>query len=188
MKRVVLMALALLGVSSFALGQDIGSIDLFSDAALTTCNFTEDGGTFRVYVAHTHSTGTAASMWKLQRSGGAEGPQLELLSTTSPYLSLGSNVEESFAVSYQGCRSGSFLIATVTYFGDPDLGVTPACALLTIAPAIDAPTGKVEMVDCADNRFVLDVAGQGRINADGTCQCSVPASATTWGKVKALYN
>jgi len=184
MKRVVLMALALLGVSSFALGQDIGSIDVFSDAALTTCNFTEDGGSLKVYVAHTHSTGTAASMWKLTRSGGAEGTVLELLSTTSPYLSLGSNVEESFAVSYQGCLSGSFLIATVTYLGE---GLTPACALFTIEPANDAPTGKIEMVDCADTKFVLDQAGQGRINPDGTCQCSVPASATTWGKVKALY-
>ncbi len=185
MKRVVLMALALLGVSSFALGQDIGSIDVFSDAALTTCNFTEDGGTMRVYIAHTHSTATAGSMWKLTRSGGAEGLALELLSTTTPYLAIGSNVEESYAVAYLGCLSGTFLIATVTYIGE---GLVPACALFTIEPADDAPTGKIEMVDCADHKFVLDQAGQGRVNPDGTCQCSVPASATTWGKVKALYN
>jgi len=186
MKRAVLMALALLGVSSFALGQEIGSIDVFSNAALTTCNYNAvSGGILRVYVAHTHTTGTAASMWKLTRSAGAEGLVLSLIGATSPYLTIGTNVEESFAVSYQGCLSGSFLIATVTYLGE---GLTPACALFTIEPANDAPTGKIEMVDCADNKFVLDQAGQGRINPDGTCQCSVPASATTWGKVKALYN
>jgi hypothetical protein len=49
-----------------------------------------------------------------------------------------------------------------------------------------AVSGKIEMVDCAEN-LLYPTGGQGIVNGNPLCPCNVPAEDTTWGKVKSLY-
>ena len=182
MRKVLLLTVAVICLPGLALSQgyNAGSIDLFSDAALTSCNITVPAvGPFSVYIAQTNvGDGTIACQFKIDRP-------LDFIHVgdiPSYPLTLGSS-EAGVSVSYGGCETGTFLILTANYFG----AVTPACGLMTVVPDPNSSTGLVQFIGCSDERVTMDTAGQARLNPDGSCLCSVPVEDTTWGGIKALY-
>lgn len=183
MKKALLLALAVICVSSVAYGQS-GSIDIFGDAGATSCNVTASpDGIFNVYIYHTNAIGgVTASAWLMDRPMAT----FNNVGEVSPFpLKLGgSDVGISF--SYEGCRTGSFLILTITYWGQ---SATAPCGLMTIVGDPNTVTGEVEFADCSPFpvRTSVPQAGQARLNPDGTCSCNVPVEETTWGGIKSLY-
>jgi hypothetical protein len=177
MKRALLLTLAVVCVSGLAYGQDAGTIDIFSDAGLTSCNVTA-AAQFNVYIGHTNSSGATASAFRIDHPA----TLIFLGEIQAQGLKIGSS-EDGVGLSYNTCLNGTFLILTVTYF---DQG-TPPCALMTILGDSTHPSGQVAIVDCDETAFRFDQGGQARVNPDGTCQCNVPVEETTWGGIKALY-
>ena len=177
MKKVLLLTLAVICISSLAYSQNVGTIDIFGDGQLTTCNVTA-GGLFSVYVAHTNSGGALASRFRIDHPA-----TFNFLGDTPAFpLALG-NSETGIAVSYNTCQTGTFLVLTVNYF---DMG-TGTCEWMTILPDQTAAQPSVGIVDCDEVRWDSQQAGQARVNPDASCTCNVPVEETTWGGIKALY-
>jgi len=176
MKRSVLIVLALMLTASMAFAQN-GSIAVFSDAGGSSCNFADGGSLVQVHIFHVNSPGATASEWKLDVSQVA---WTHLGDTKDFDLVIGTSIT-GCAVSYESCLTGSFRLMAVNFFGSN----AEACALIGIV----ASPGKagVRAVDCNETSLLIP-GGQGRVNPDGTCQCTTPVEETTWGGIKAQYN
>ena len=59
---------------------------------------------------------------------------------------------------------------------------------MPVIPDPEAPSGTIEVVDCAQNR-TFALSRSGFVNPDGSCSCggTVKVETRTWGAVKALY-
>ena len=64
------------------------------------------------------------------------------------------------------------------------LGTSTPCARFRLAPH---PSLGLAILSCGGFSPLPFVPGEGIVNANGTCPCSVPTAQTTWGGVKALY-
>jgi hypothetical protein len=184
MKKILLLTMAVICVSSLAYGQtQMGSIDIFADAAHTSCNITvPDADLFQVFVYHTNViTGSTASAWSIDHPA-----TFTNVGEVSPFTLKVGNSDTGVSFSYEQCKTGTFLLLTVSYFG---IAPTATCGLMTIIGDPNSTTGGVEIVDCAPfpGRTSWEQAGQARLNPDVTCMCSVPVEETTWGGIKALY-
>ena len=173
MKRSVLIVLALMLTASMAFAQN-GSIMAFSDPGASSCNFTDGGSLVQVYVFHMYSPGATASEWMIETPGWTHlGDQADF------DLVIGTSIS-GVSLAYEACLVGNFKLMTINFFGS----AAPVCALVSI---VAAPSkAGVRAVDCAENS-VLIPGGQGRVNPDGTCQCSTPVGTSTWGAIKAQY-
>jgi len=188
MKRLLLLTLAIVLVHGLAVGQttmpDVGSIDIFSDAGLTSCNITDAPGLITVYLGATlGSDGSTGSVFKVEQDLTVP---LSYIATSSTYLIIG-DPRTNLSIVYGSCLQSAnpVLIANISYIGS---GTSAACGLLSIVPADGIISGMVELVTCDSYREVFAQLGQARVNADGTCDCQVPVQTKTWGGVKALYN
>ena len=185
MKRLLLLTMAILLINGVVFAQpDVGSIDVFSDIGLTSCDFTDAGGLITVYVAATHaSDGTSGAQWKMEIPS-----TWTFFGQVSPYPTVVGNVLEGISIGYGQCLSGdATLILTVNMLGD---GLSPTCSHISIVPDPSAPSGLIEIVDCQSpfpEKWMFENGGSGVVNSDGTCDCTVPVQDTTWGGIKALY-
>ncbi len=189
MKRILLLTVAVLclAVLAFAQADDVGSIDIFSDGAFTSCNVTDASGLVPVYVVHTHAgDGAAASQWKLDMGNVV----MTFVGSFSPYATVIGTPLEGVSVAYGSCISDpNNLIMTVNFIG---VGASPTCSIMSIVPDPVALSGMVEIVDCTPEpngpfKITLEKGGQARVNPDLSCDCTVPVRETTWGGIKALY-
>jgi hypothetical protein len=180
MRKVLLLTVAVVCLPVMALSQDVGSIDIFSDAGLTSCNITVPVGPFPVYIAQTNVVdGTIAVQFRVE----APATFTNVGDIPSFPLALG-NTTDGISISFGACKSGTFLLVTTNYVA----AATAACELMTIMPPTNSPsTDKVKFQTCADQQVLKDQAGQARVNPDATCMCNVPVEETTWGGIKALY-
>jgi hypothetical protein len=182
MKRVVLIAVALMLAGTVASYAQQGSIQVFSNSSGTSCDFLDlgDASVVRVYIFHMYTTGSGASQWQLNVPA-----DWEFIGDTKYFtLVIGTSVD-GCAVSYGGCNYGNLLLIRASFFGSLAIDGTPPCTLITIGAAPGQPG--VRSVDCADNSYVIP-GGAGIVNSDGTCDCDVPVSESTWGAIKAQYN
>lgn len=178
MKRVLLLTVGVVCVFGSAFGQDVGSIDIFSDPGFSDCNITSVAAPFHVYVAHTNAVvGATAVQFLLEVPA-----DLLYVGETSPYtLKIGTSIS-GVSISYSACKTGTFLLLDVSFLG----GSTPACALMSIVPG--PGDDQVQVADCNSQSVFLPLAGQARVNDDGSCTCNyLPVAETTWGGIKALY-
>ena len=185
MKKILLLAVVMLGVSSVAFGQyDPGAVNVYSDQSQSSCNFT-DAGFMTVYFFHTHTDGATASQFKLELP--ASGVYNHFGDLWQFQTVIGSSIS-GVSVAYMVCQGQNNDI----YLGSATFGtVTPAgvCEMLSIIPDPGAPSGLVEIIDCTATKYTIPVGGVGRVNSDGSCQCEiVPVQETTWGGIKALYD
>lgn len=182
MRKVLLLTIAVMCVSSLAYGQaGHGSIDIFSDAGFTSCNITTPAAeAYTVYIAQTNVTnGTTACAFSIDKPAAL----LNLGETVpDPFLKIG-NSDDGVSISYTLCLTGTFLVMSITYFG-----AAGTCDLMTVVGDPTSTTGEVEFIDCDAIRSSIPQAGQARLNPDGTCTCDVPVQETTWGGIKALYD
>lgn len=189
MLKSLILVIGILLCANLAFGDDGGgscaggSIGLYADVAYVTCDYTDAGAALvPIYVVHKYIPGATASQFMVLPGGGFNCTYTgEIIHVP---VSIGSTVS-GISVSYGGCVPADILIATINYFC---MGASPSCAYLEVVPDPAAPTGTIEVVDCA---FVkLQGAGSMIIfNNDGTCgrPCGLPINDTTWGEVKNLY-
>jgi len=200
MKKVLLLALGIVFSASLAFGQ-AGYIGLFSDLAHTSCSASWVlGGTKRVYVYHMLSAGTTASMFGIKSVGFTGDPdtECELTGITNnftlvigdPFFALPYDSDNAgVAYSYGSCNTtGAIYLARLTFVCVGDV-IPPACSMFEAVAAPDAPSGTIEVVNCADTKLV----GNGfrmYINPTTSCNCGevVPTRDSSWGKIKSLYN
>jgi hypothetical protein len=183
MKRFMLLAFVLLLVSNLVFAQDPepGSIDIFADLAMTSCNIYDATGLATLHIFHTNALEVGSSIWKLELTGGAE--NLVFIGQILQFPLVIGDVFTGISVSYQACLSNSFQLMTLNFQA---LDPSPPCGLFSIVPSDDVPT-HVEIVDCNLRRMEIPRGGQARLNPDGTCLCEVPVAETSWGGIKALY-
>jgi hypothetical protein len=107
----------------------------------------------------------------------------ELIGVTSPFtLTIGSPLT-GMAIAFGQCLSGPVYLARLTFVAE---GATECCFYWVTADP-KAPTGRIEIADCNEGKF-LGTGGAVILNPnDHDCMEYVPARSSTWGKVKALY-
>ncbi len=206
MKRSLLLALEIVLGASVAFGQT-GYIGLFSDIAHTSDHLTIDqtGGMKRIYIYHLMAAGTTASMFAIKTQGilGGEGGCALTGITYQFTLVMGDpffeppydNDNAGVAFAYGSCiTTGAIYLARINLTCAERPAPYP-CAMFTVVPAPDAPTGTIEVVGCADNKLVSNgtMLGVNAVLVCVECHCYwvCPTTSTkesTWGKVKALYN
>jgi hypothetical protein len=185
MKRLLLLTMAILLINGVVFAQpDLGSIDVFSDAGYTSCDFVDTGGLISVYVLATHvNDGATAAQWMMNIPAA-----WQLLGSTSPFQTVIGDPLGGISIAYGSCFTGDFLILTVNFLGT---GTSPACSYISIVPDPASPSGNIEIVDCqlpSPQKWQYARLGQGIVNGDATCICNyLPVHETTWGGIKALY-
>lgn len=200
-RLVCLSLLVLIGLFPTALfASDIA----LQDSNTSACFLVDTPGLHTVQVVHRFSTGVQAVRFRIAPEPGMN---MTYVSETHPFYSLG-NVQNGIAVCFNECRTGTTVVATITYMG---YGTTTApCALLRVVPGGQA-AGNAETLDaigCAGEWLVmtgthLEVrpVGSSGCNycAAGAApstfagepnffSCSgLPIESSTWGMIKSLY-
>ena len=185
MKKVLLLTLAIMICASMAFAQ-AGGIGLYVDAGTyVACDYTDTGNALvPVYVVHKLCPGATASQWMLVAGVGFN------CTYTGEIIALPTSIgstQSGISIAYGGCLGATnLLLATVNYFC---MGISPTCASLEIVADPAAPTGLIEVIDCA---FVKHqgVGSMLFINNDGSCgrPCGLPTNETSWGQIKSMYN
>ena len=180
MKRVVFLAMAAVLAASMAFAQ-AGSVGVFGDNLGMNCNLLDvaPAGLKQYYVVHVNTTGATASQYRAKLPTCFTG--VTYLSDTNMFGVTVGNSQTGVAVAYGMCKVGNVHLQTISVFA---MGLTGPCCRWIVDG--DPIIGFIKGTDCAFATF-LPTGGQGIINPNGTCQCSVPTQDTTWGQVKALY-
>ena len=172
MKKVLLLMVAVLMVSSVAMADHIG---FYLDSGGTSC-LIAPGGHFAgtdCYVIHKFTTGATGSRWKLNLPAGSS---IFAFSPSSGFSPLGT-VQSDMSVGYGGCQTGTLVLGACIGNLVAGSGAVVAADLQT----------DVLITDCD---FVQKPASGGTftIGAAGPAPCGeVATEPTTWGQVKALY-
>lgn len=185
MKKFVLTIVTLVLAASPAFAQ-FGDISAYTDQAGTDCNISDTASGIKdVFVLLKHTSGaTAAKLRVEQGSGGTMFYSNDII--PPPFLSIG-NSQTDLEVAFTSCLVGDFHFLTVRYFAQ---GTSAPCSYINVLDAPGSPNpGEVIIVDCtAPFGVVRNVArGQAIINPNGSCNCNVSVTETTWGAIKALY-
>jgi len=181
MKKVLLLTMALLVVSSMAFAQAgyLGIYDTPDGGNCDLVNIPVNVATF--YVVH-HATVSTGAQWMAENLN----PSLLLLtSAVNPaFVSVG-DPATGVSVGYGGCLRGPIHVYTLTYFNQ----AFETCIPLSIVADPLAISGKIEVYDCAFNMHVAN-GETSYLNGDGSCPCLIPlpTEETSWGRVKALYD
>ncbi|UCH83997.1 MAG: hypothetical protein JSW50_16445 [Candidatus Latescibacterota bacterium] len=167
------------------------AIALFSDTRGCPCEITDRAGTpglINIAVLQVNTPGAKASQFSAPMPAcfGA----LYITETPIFPITIG-NSQDGIAIGYGGCRTGTFQILNIVFFGQ---GLTPDCCFYPLLPDPYAASGRIEVVDCDDE--VVFASGWGdMINMTSQCVClvglehcyPVATERATWGKIKALY-
>jgi len=184
MRRMMLLSIVLLCVSSLAFAQFPGSIGLFADPAGNLCDlYVAAPGLVSIYVVHILSPGATGAEFRVICD---ETANLLYLSdtVTSPYLSIG-NSQAGIAIAYEECVGSANMILTIQYYAQTSPGTCTSCRVVEDPNA--APPG-IYVADCSDPPLLLNATGgEIVVNPDYTCGCYVPVEETSWGKIKSLY-
>lgn len=180
MKRSLLLALAFVLFAGTASAQ-AGSITIYGDMDFMDCRIEDKiPSLVQMYVVHAYAVEVTGSRWKMKSNCN----QMMYISEVSDFSVTG-NTRTGISVDYGVCLVSPVLVVTVNWFGE---GLTPDCCFVWIRPDPAAPSGEIEAVDCFDNVLTAS-GGAGIINSTSncTCDCCNPVEATTWGRVKALF-
>lgn len=180
MKRSVLLAVSFLFAASLAFAQ-AGSIGVFSDCAASDCSFQDTGPSccITVNMIHVHTAGATGARFALQPP-----PGWSYIGEIWNVTLVSGSALGGATLSYAGCLSPTIPLGCVTFWGTPE----PPCTYFGIVPDPGASSGRIEAWDCGTPPAVMyPTGGQGIVNSDGTCDCNVPVSNTSWGNIKGLY-
>jgi hypothetical protein len=171
MKKVLLLMVAVLMISSVAMADHIG---LYGDLAGSTClvapGFAQGNTAF---VLHKFTTGATGSRWKINFPAGSTIFAFSPAGTFSP---LG-NVTTDMSVGYGGCNTGTLYLGYCVGSLTAGAGAVVAADLQT----------NVIYTDCGFTQLNA-TGGTFTVGAAGPAPCGeVPTEPTTWGSVKALY-
>jgi len=189
MKKILILALAMVLSASLVYAQPGGEIGLFSDVGYSDCNLAPAApySNYNVYIVHVLATSANSSQFKITKNiTGALLNQGTITFGTN--LTLG-DLFTGITVTYVGCKPLPYLIGTIPYFYYGTPGADPVCTYSLLVEADPgAETGQVESVDCAG---VKQVAVGGTLTFWGDpvdCPCQlVSTQESSWSKIKSLY-
>lgn len=188
MKKILILALAMVMSASVVYAQAGGMIGIYSDdGTWADCNLSPGApyANYSVYIVHTLAPTANSSQWKMTANiVGA--PLNEGAANWYSNVTLG-DIHTGITVTYVGCKALPYLLCSVPYFYYGTPGADPLCAYsLVIEADPGAETGQVESVDCG---LVKQVAVGGTLTFfdDTDCSCATATEETNWSKIKALY-
>lgn len=168
MKKVLLLMMAVLMVSSVAMADHFG---LYSDASGSSCLLTL-GFNPNVTLIEKFSTGTTGSRLKVDMGGNGN------FGFTTSFVPVGT-IGTDISIGYGLCLTGSVVLGTLT------MNLTVPGSTMAVLPAVGFPS--ILYTDCG----FVKLPGTGGIAHVGTGNAQdcgeVATEPTSWGKVKALY-
>jgi hypothetical protein len=183
MRKLLLLSLVILCVSSFAFAQPPGSIGLFADPGATTCDVYDVPGLLLIYVVHVYTPGATGAQFRVVCAWGAN---LTYLSdaVTPPYISIG-NSQTGIAIAYGMCVPSPNMILTLQFFAQ---GLSGPCSYCQVMEDPTANPPGIYVTDCASPPNLLTATGGDVvINPEPGCYCNIPIEETSWGQIKSLY-
>jgi hypothetical protein len=185
MKKILLLTIAILCVSSLAFAQ-MGSIGVFADPAGTVCDLTDNlPGLYTVYIVHVYTTGATGAQFGLE-----ENHLMTYIAETEtpPYLKIGTCGGPGglgCAIAYGGCYASPNMILNIQYFAQ---ALTPPCGWIRVIEDNTVTPPLLVATDCSDPPLLINVTGgMAYINNNGSCPCNIPVEETSWGQIKSLY-
>jgi hypothetical protein len=152
-----------------------GVVGVFADAGGSSNRFLDPQGVIQVHFIHNNHAGATACQFMLDL--GATG--WTFLGDTWSYPTVIGTSVSGVSIAYGGCRPAPTYLGSASFFGT---GSTQ-CRQIRIVPDPAAPSGQIEVVDCA----ITKVFGQGGVG-HVTCEdVGIPVRHTTWGRIKAMY-
>jgi hypothetical protein len=197
MKKILILALTVVMSASVAyanpcVGGGYGAIGLFSDVAYTNCSLspTVAYANYDVYVVHVGAVSATSSQFKVvSHAAGA------LLNQGT--IDFGSNLTlgdpfTGITVTYGGCKTLPWLIATIPYFYFGTPGTDPVCTyFLQVEADPGSQTGQVEAIDCSGTTRVIYGLSLNFFGDPELCPCPelcvVATQPSSWSKIKSLY-
>lgn len=175
MKRILLLLVSLLLVSSVAMADLIG---VFTDATGESCNLGNIAGQFSnsATVIHKYASGATGSRFKASFP-----PGTLFIDFVTPYITVG-GLPSDLSLGYEACLSGCIVLGTLyAIYGAGTLQILAADGQVNIL-----------YTDCS---FVEKTASGGTagVNVTDYCNdlttggCTVAVESSTWGSVKSLY-
>jgi len=188
MRGMILLGVILVLAGSLATpvrGQ-AGEIILFADSLYTRCWYTEQRYEWlTLYVVHQGTPGATGCRFMLQT------PPHSCWSywgESSAYTVVG-DTRTGVTVNYGACLAANVLVMKVYYY--VQLCCSGWCSEVQVVPDPAAPSGVFEVYDCNGNTLVGESWALTVNPRSGLCYpwCSIaiPVEASTWGRVKALY-
>ena len=167
MKKVLLLMLAVLMISSAAMAEHIG---LFSDTNGTDCKLAA-GFNPNVYVVESSLGGTTGSRFKVTPGAGNS-----ILAFNTTYVPIG-NISNDLSLAYGQCLTGQVVLGSIlmSLAGPGSLEVVAADAFPTII-----------YTNCLFGEFPA-TGGKAYVGVVGDCAFPIATQPSTWGQVKSLY-
>ncbi|MFQ5511348.1 MAG: hypothetical protein ACE5EO_05815 [Candidatus Krumholzibacteriia bacterium] len=159
-----------------------GAIGTYADPGGIECNVTDNvPGLMPVYVVHTIAPGATASQFAAPMPACMLGAVYLSDSQVFP-VTIG-NSQDGVAIGYGVCLASPIHVLTINYFGN---GGTTTCCMYAVVPDPNAPSGRIEVVDCG-GPLAFGTGLVHPVNADANCNCQPAVLETTWGRLKSLY-
>lgn len=169
-------------IDFYRIGAPGGILGLYADADGVDCAIMDVDGLMSVYVVLTATSGASAVQFAAPTP-----PCMNAawISDQSNFALVLGNSQEGTAVAFSNCLAEPIHVMTLLYLGT---GTTGACCEYPVLPDPNAPTGTIEVVDCASTKTYA-LGASAYVNPDGGCPCghAVKVETKTWGAVKALY-
>ena len=166
MKKVLLLMVAILMVSSVAMADVIG---VYTDASAASCALAP-GFTSTATVIHQFTAGATGSRFKVTMPAGSN-----FFSFSTAFVPIGT-LTSDLSLGYGQCLSGSFALGTIVAI----LGVGAGDVL----NADGFPN--IIYTDCSFGEYPAN-GGHYWVGVPPTGECAVATAQSTWGQVKALY-
>jgi hypothetical protein len=177
--RLMFVALAVVLCANVAFAQNAGVIGIYADpdpGPPADRAITDAGGLVQLHIWHAGADQVTASRFKVDIGGLG----WTLIGESWDFTLVVGTGLDGVAISYEYCLSGDIYLGSLNFFGN----TAPDCSLVAIVPDPISTTGRVEAIDCAENK-IYPIGYAATVNPDGVCP--VPVQETTWGKVKSLY-
>lgn len=160
-----------------------GDIGVFADAGGIGCNIVDTApGVLEVHVVHVYTDGATASLFAAPAPSCMTG--VSWLSDEKVFPVTVGDSQTGVAVGYGACHDWPIHVLSIRYVTS---GLSETCCMYPVIPAANASSGRIEVVDCA-NELMFGHGLVSSVNAVGGCICgSVKVEESTWGRVKALY-
>jgi hypothetical protein len=182
MKKVLILAVAIVMCASIASAQSGGNIGLYSDDPGWSDCFLQEALYVNnyIYVVHNLLPEANTSQFMVEHNWTA------ILGATDYVgnLNLG-DPYTGVTITYVGCKPLPYLLCKLAFI---PVAPTPPCTVqfdVVADPAL--ASGQIEVVDCA-SAVLFATGGSLIVNGNiNDCPCEVATEETNWSKIKALY-
>jgi hypothetical protein len=184
MKKVLILATAILMCAGLAVAQDGGHIGLYADEGYTECNLDDSALLYTnatIYIVHSDAPESNTSQFRIE----VNWPTAVEGALNWNGLDLG-DVNTGILVTYGGCKALPYLMGTWNWFV---VGAAPECTVaFEVLGDPLSESGEVESVDCSSTKHIA-TGGKLTVNGNETCPCEPPVSTQdkSWSQIKALY-